>query len=53
VGDLAFALSRLDYDPALRRRLSQGGFRRAADFSPQRAADAVLGAYGVVLSRDR
>jgi glycosyltransferase involved in cell wall biosynthesis len=51
VGELAFALSRLDLDPGLRRRLSQGGFRRAAAFSPQRAADAVLAAYREVRGR--
>jgi glycosyltransferase involved in cell wall biosynthesis len=51
VGDLAFALSRLDYDPALRRLLAQGGFRRAAAFTPDRAAEAVLDAYRAALRR--
>jgi glycosyltransferase involved in cell wall biosynthesis len=51
VGELAFALSRLDHDPALRRRLTQGGFRRAAAFSPDHAADAVLDAYRAALRR--
>lgn len=51
VGELAFALARLDYDPALRRRLSQGGFRRAASYSPANAADAVVQAYAEALRR--
>jgi glycosyltransferase involved in cell wall biosynthesis len=51
VGELAFALARLDLDPRLRQRLSQGGFRRAADFTPQRAAVAVLDAYRDALRR--
>jgi glycosyltransferase involved in cell wall biosynthesis len=50
-GDLAFALARLDLDPAARRRLAQGGFRRAADFAPELAARSVLQAYDEALGR--
>lgn len=51
VRELDLALSRLDLDPDLRQRLAAAGLRRAQDFRPEVAAEAVLAAYAEVLGR--
>jgi glycosyltransferase involved in cell wall biosynthesis len=43
--DLTLQLMRLDADRALRTRLATGSLRRAQDFTPTRAAQALLEVY--------
>jgi glycosyltransferase involved in cell wall biosynthesis len=51
--ELAERLRRLAGDPGLRARLGEEGMRRAADFTPERAAAEVLRLYERILTRER